>query len=74
MTMIIEITVPLPTQTPSTEMTGSVVIIPIRSPEDAMIVPEVMTVGKDRFRVCIIACFFGISPFSSAYQVDMTIA
>ena len=36
--------------------------------------PDVSTVGKDRSRALMMASFWLIFPFSSEYQVEMTMA
>ena len=46
-------------------MAGSVVILLMKIPAEAMMVPEVNTVGNDRFSVSIMACLRGILFFSS---------
>ena len=49
-TSSMEITVPLPIQLPMVHTTGWAVRFPIRKPAEAIIVPEVNTVGNAAFR------------------------
>ena len=59
------IIVPMPTYCPMPAMTTCDTRSPMTSPAMTIIVPEVMTVGNDKFRVSIIASRLGIFPRSS---------
>ena len=65
MTSPIEITVPRPRHWPMPQIVGSEVIMPIRKPETARIVPEVMIVGKAKFIVSMMASRWDIWSFRS---------
>ena len=47
---------------------------PMAMPARAIIAPEVMMVGKARFRLSVMASFRGIFFFRSIYRLEMTMA
>ena len=69
-----EISVPRHRHSPMPTMAGSVVIRPIRNPAADRMLPEVSTVGKDRFSAWMMASRRDIFSFSSLYQEEMTMA
>ena len=62
---MMEIMVPRLKQVPIAAMIGLVVMTPIRAPAAARILPEVKMVGKDWFRVTMIASLGGMDCFRS---------
>ena len=57
--------VPVPIKTPMPEMISLEVKRPMAMPARAIMAPEVMMVGKARFKVSVMASFRGIFSFSS---------
>ena len=74
MTRNMEISVPRHRHSPMPTMAGSVVIWAMRNPAEDRILPEVSTVGKDRFSAWTMASRRDISAFSSLYQEEITMA
>ena len=69
-----EIIVPLPRLSPIPLMAPLEVIFPMAKPDKIIVEPEVIIVGNAKFRVSIIASFFGRNFLSSVYLPEITIA
>ena len=63
MTRKMDMVVPLPIYSPMPEIISLEVIRPITMPARAIMAPEVIIVGKARFRVSVMASFRGILSF-----------
>ena len=74
MTRKMEMVVPVPIYTPIPEMISLDVRSPMAMPASAIMAPEVMMVGKARFRVSVMASFRGIFSFNSMYRLEITMA
>ena len=74
MTMMIVRIVPRPRLSPIPAIAALEVIWPMRIPAMAIIRPEVMIVGKDRFIVSMIASFLGILSLNSMNRLVVTMA
>ena len=69
-----EIRVPRHRHSPIPTMAGSVVMRAMRNPAADRMLPEVSTVGKERFSAWMMASRFVMEPFSSLYQEEITMA